>query len=220
MTVVTRMIRLILELRQQGITDARVLSALERVPRDQFLPRAFLHQAYQNVAVSIGHGQTLSQPLVVARMTEALELTERHKVLEIGTGSGFHTAVIARLCRRVYTIERHRALLREAEGRLTRLRLHNVTTRLGDGMLGWPEQAPFDRIIVTAAATEPPRAILDQLNVGGILILPIGACGRDQQSLRVRRVDDRFDSEILSTVRFVPLVPGGDHVAEKRRQSA
>lgn len=220
MTVVTRMIRLILELRQHGITDAKVLSALERVPRDQFLPRAFVHQAYENVAISIGHGQTLSQPLVVARMTEALELSERLKVLEIGTGSGYHSAVIAQLCRRVYTIERHRALLQAAESRLAALRVRNVTTRLGDGMLGWPAQAPFDRIIVTAAATEAPKPILEQLSVGGVLILPIGARGRDQQLLRVRRNEDGFDSEILSTVRFVPLVPGEGHAPEKRRQLA
>lgn len=208
MTVATRMIRLILELRLAGITDTRVLSALERIPRDRFVPRALQHQAYENIAIPIGHGQTLSQPLVVARMTEALELNDRHKVLEIGTGSGYQTAVLAQLCRRVYSIERHRPLQLNAENRLKRLRLNNVTMRVGDGMLGWKEQAPFDRILVTAAAAEPPEVIFSQLAEGGVLILPLGAQGRDQTLLRVTRRDGKIVTEELSTVRFVPLVSG------------
>ncbi len=208
MTVATRMIRLILELRQAGITDTRVLAALERVPRARFVPRALQHQAYENVPVPIGHGQTLSQPFIVARMTEALDLNDRHKVLEIGTGSGYQTSVLAQLCRRVYTIERHGALMAAAETRLRAQKLHNVTTRVGDGMLGWPEQAPFDRILVTAAAAEPPQVILSQLASGGILILPLGAPGREQTLLRVQHTEHGMISEELSPVRFVPLVPG------------
>src|SRR6202040_2812840 len=152
----TKKVRLIMELRALGVTDTRVLGAIERVPREAFLPDTFRDRAYENVALPVGHGQTISQPLVVAHMTEALEVGERHKVLEIGTGSGYQTAVLARLCRRVFTIERHRALLKEAEKRGAELRLHNVTSRFGDGTKGWPEQAPFDRIIVTAAAPELP----------------------------------------------------------------
>ncbi len=208
MSVATRIIRQILELRQSGITDTRVLSAIERVPRARFVPEALSHQAFENVAIPIGHGQTLSQPLVVAQMTEALEVDPRMRVLEIGTGSGYHTAVLAQLCRRVYTIERHRPLMVQAENRLRELRMHNVTTKVGDGMLGWPEQAPFDRIIVAAAAPEPPAAILAQLAVGGILVLPIGVQGREQSLMRVWRRGQGFDSEWLSQVRFVPLVSG------------
>ena len=208
MSVATRTIRQILELRQGGITDTRVLSAIERVPRARFVPAALAHQAFENVAVSIGHGQTLSRPLVVAQMTEALEVGPRMKVLEIGTGSGYHTAVLAQLCRRVYTIERHRPLMVQAENRLRELRLHNVTTKVGDGMHGWPDQAPFDRIIVSAAAPEPPAPILAQLAVGGILVLPVGTQGREQSLMRVQRREQGFESEWLSQVRFVPLVAG------------
>ncbi len=208
MSVATRTIRQILELRQSGITDTRVLSAIERVPRARFVPEALAHQAFENVAIPIGHGQTLSRPQVVAQMTEALEVGPRMKVLEIGTGSGYHTAVLAQLCRRVYTIERHRPLMVQAENRLRELRQHNVTTKVGDGMLGWPEQAPFDRIIVTAAAPEPPAPILAQLAVGGILVLPVGTQGREQSLMRVQRREQGFESEWLSQVRFVPLVAG------------
>ena len=206
MSVATRTIRQILELRQGGITNVRVLSAIERVPRNRFIPEALVHQAFENVAIPIGHGQTLSQPLVVAQMLEALEVGPHMKVLEVGTGSGYQTAVLAQLCRRVYTIERHRPLMVQAENRLRELRLHNVTTRVGDGVLGWPEQAPFDRIVVAAAAPEPPESILAQLSVGGILVLPIGAQGREQSLMRVRRREQGFESEWLSQVRFVPLV--------------
>lgn len=206
MSVATRTIRQILELRQGGITNVRVLSAIERVPRNRFVPEALAHQAFENVAIPIGHGQTLSQPLVVAQMLEALEMGPRMKVLEVGTGSGYQTAVLAQLCRRVYTIERHRPLMVQAENRLRELRLHNVTTRVGDGVLGWPEQAPFDRIVVAAAAPEPPESILAQLSVGGILVVPIGAQGREQSLMRVQRREQGFESEWLSQVRFVPLV--------------
>jgi protein-L-isoaspartate(D-aspartate) O-methyltransferase len=203
-----KVLRLLMELRGSGITDARVLGAIERVPRELFVPATFRDQAYENVALPIGQGQTISQPLVVALMTEALDVGERHKVLEIGTGSGYQAAVLARLCRRVFTLERHRGLLKEAEKRFAELKLHNVTTRFGDGTKGWPEQAPFDRIIVTAAAAEIPGALLDCLAAGGVLVAPVGEGHRDQELLRVRRGEGGFQREPLGPVRFVPLVAG------------
>ena len=202
------MVRLLMELRGLGITDARVLGALERVPRDLFVPAAFREQAWENVALPIGHAQTISQPLVVALMTEALEVGERHKVLEIGTGSGYQAAVLAKLCRRVFTIERHRGLLREAEKRFAELKLHNITTRFGDGSKGWPEQQPFDRIMVTAAAPAVPQVLIDSLAEGGILVVPVGEERRDQQLVRIIRTPEGIVTEDLGPVRFVPLVEG------------
>jgi protein-L-isoaspartate(D-aspartate) O-methyltransferase len=200
--------KLILELRRQGISDMRVLGAIERVPREFFVPLAFRERAYENVALPIGHGQTISQPYVVALMTEALELTERHIVLEIGTGSGYQAAVLARLARRVFTIERHRAMLKIAEERFKELRLNNVTCRFGDGTKGWPEQRKFDRIIVTAAATAVPDALFESLGEDGILVAPVGEEKRDQMLTRVRRTLGGFTAEALGVVRFVPLVAG------------
>lgn len=157
----TRVIQLLMELRKQGIGDTRVLAAMERVPRELFVAEQFLKHAYDNIALPITQGQTISQPYVVAYMTEALKLTDRMKVLEIGTGSGYQAAVLARLCRRLYTIDRYRSLVQGAEKQFRALDLHNISTRVGDGMKGWPEQAPFDRIIVTAAGEDtagPGRA--------------------------------------------------------------
>ena len=199
--------RLIMELRGE-VSDMNVLAAIERTPRELFVPPAFEDQAYDNVALPIGNGQTISQPLVVALMTQALALNERHKVLEIGTGSGYQAAVLARLCRRVFTIERHRYLLREAEKRFAQLRLNNITVRWGDGTKGWPEQAPFDRILVTAAAPDVPGQLIESLVDGGILVAPVGEERRDQKLLRVQRAGDRFDIEDLGAVRFVPLIEG------------
>ncbi len=204
----TKKVRLIMELRALGITDARVLGAIERVPREAFLPDTFRDRAYENVALPVGHGQTISQPLVVAHMTEALEVGPRHKVLEIGTGSGYQAAVLAKLCRRVFTIERYRDLLKQAEERFAALRIHNITTRHGDGYKGWPEQSPFDRIIVTAAAAEVPPLLKQSLVDGGIMVIPVGEERRDQQLLRIRRKGDEFITEDLGAVRFVPLVVG------------
>lgn len=209
MTIAARKIRLIMQLRSTGINDTAVLSAIERIPREAFVPDSFRDQAYEDVALPIGQGQTLSQPQVVATMTQALRANRRLKVLEIGTGSGYQAAVLAQLCRRLYTIERHRELLAVAEERFTALRLHNITCRAGDGSKGWPEQAPFTRIIVTAAALEMPAALLDQLSPGGILIAPIGRPGALQDLVRVIRHETGFDEESLGQVRFVPLVEGG-----------
>ncbi|MBM3559889.1 MAG: protein-L-isoaspartate(D-aspartate) O-methyltransferase [Alphaproteobacteria bacterium] len=201
--------RLVLHLRGQGITDTDVLAAIERVPRDLFVPDAFKDQAWEDMALPIGHGQTLSQPYVVARMAEALQLDPRHKVLEVGTGSGYHAAVLAQLCRRVYTIERHRPLSVEAERRFKALRLYNITVLVGDGMKGWPQQAPFDRISVTAAAVEPPPALLEQLGAGGVMVMPVGGHDGTQDLMRYRRgPDGDIADEKLLAVRFVPLLPG------------
>ena len=147
-----RAMQLVLELLQNGITDEKVVKVMESLPRDLFVPQTFQKSAYENLALPIGYHQTISQPHVVALMTQSLELTDRCKVLEIGTGSGYQAAVLSPLCRRLYTIERHKGLLVEAEKRFATLRLHNITTKFGDGSKGWVEQAPFDRIIVTAAA--------------------------------------------------------------------
>jgi protein-L-isoaspartate(D-aspartate) O-methyltransferase len=206
--LIQKKLRLLMELRRAGIGDARVLGAIERTPREKFVPLSFEDRAYENVALPIGNGQTVSQPYVVALMTEKLELGERQTVLEIGTGSGYQTAVLASLCRRVFSIERHRELLRDAERRFEELRLRNIVCRFGDGTKGWPEQAPYDRVIVTAAAPEVPSTLIDGLAPGGVLVAPVGEDHRDQQLVRIRRNDDRFSTEDLGLVRFVPLVAG------------
>ncbi|MCG8693570.1 MAG: protein-L-isoaspartate(D-aspartate) O-methyltransferase [Minwuiales bacterium] len=205
----SRKIRLLMELRRQGIADTNVLSAVERVPRELFVQEAFLDQAYENIALPIKHGQTISQPYVVAFMTEALKVGPRMKVLEVGTGSGYQAAILSLLCRRVYTVERYRVLLKEAEERFAEMRLTNITSRVADGYKGWPEQAPFDRIIVTAAAPEMPPVLVEQLAPGGIMVLPVGRSTTDQQIVRVTKNEDgSIETEKLMAVRFVPLVDG------------
>ncbi|BCW89281.1 Protein-L-isoaspartate O-methyltransferase [Alphaproteobacteria bacterium SO-S41] len=202
------LIKLIMELRGQGVTDARVLDALERVPRAAFVSEAQRSQAYENKPLPIGLGQTISQPFIVGLMTHALKLGERMKVLEIGTGSGYQAAVLAKLSLRVYTMERHRDLMREAELRFKKLGLSNIVTAHGDGYLGWPEQAPFDRIIVTAAAPELPDRLIDQLKIGGILVCPVGPAGATQVLLRVTKQDAGKEVENLGFVAFVPMLQG------------
>jgi len=201
-------IRLIMELRRAGVVDTRVLSAIERTPRELFCLPQFRDRAYEDTALPIAHDQTLSQPSVVALMTQALDVQPRQKVLEIGTGSGYQAAILAFLCRRLYTIERHKPLLVDAEARFKQLRLNNVVTRHGDGWSGWPEQAPFDRIMVTAAPDAVPQALLDQLALGGILVIPVGREARGQELLRVRRTETGYETETMLAVRFVPLVHG------------
>lgn len=206
-------IRLIMELRGQGVTDADVLSAIERVSREAFVPVHMQDQAWENMALPIGLGQTISQPLVVALMTQSLQLSDRDKVLEIGTGCGYQAAVLTHLCRRVYTIERHRALLRGAEGRFENLKLRNITAIAADGMKGWPTIAgnnpePFDKIIVTAAAREkPPQALLDQLHVGGRMIVPVGEAGEQMLKLYRKESAEAYSVKDILPVRFVPLLP-------------
>ncbi len=201
------MMQLILQLRQNNVSP-KVIEAMEKVPRDLFVPEAFRDRAFENAALPIGHHQTISQPLVVALMTEALELNDRCKVLEIGTGSGYQAAVLAPLCRRLYTIERHKPLVVQAEERFKRLRIHNITAKFGDGSKGWPEQAPFDRIIVTAAAVDIPPVLVAQLAVGGIMVAPIGDDQHDQRLLKVVRTLEGSEISDLGWVRFVPFVEG------------
>ncbi len=197
-----------MKLRKNGIVDTNVLSSIERIAREVFIPPTFHDQAYEDTALPIGLGQTISQPMVVASMTQALQLNDRHKVLEVGTGSGYQAAILSRLCRRVYSIERHEPLLRRAEEKFQELRLHNITTKLGDGMKGWIEQKPFDRIIVTAAARETaPPDLLDQLAIGGVLIIPMGRDKSSQFIYRITRTEEGYESEQMMPVRFVPLLP-------------
>ena len=202
-----RRARLALALRQGGVTDPAVLAVMEHIPRDQFVLPAFADQAWDDTPLPIESGQTISQPLVVARMTAALALNDRHKVLEIGTGSGYQTAILARLARRVYSIERYKTLLDNALVRLADLGLRNVVGRHGDGGLGWPEQAPFDRIIVTAACAEPPHALLDQLKDGGICVAPV-TYDQSTHLCVFRRMDRAIDVETLGDAPFVPLLQG------------
>jgi protein-L-isoaspartate(D-aspartate) O-methyltransferase len=207
MSIEARKIRLVMHLRKSGIGDMDVLSAIERIPRERFVPPSFMDKAYEDMALPIGLGQTISQPLVVASMTQALQLKKTHKVLEVGTGSGYQTAILAMLSPRVYTIELLRELQIEAEKVLTELRLTNVTAKSGNGMKGWIEQAPFDRIIVTAAASrEPPPILIDQLSVGGIMIAPIAADPINQVVAEFTRTETGIDRRDLFPVRFVPLV--------------
>jgi len=208
MTPDSRKIRMILELRSGGVMDKRVLSAMERIPRDTFVPEAFRDSAYQNMALPIGHHQTISQPQVVGLMSQALEVEPRMKVLEIGTGCGYQSAVLARLCRRLYSIEVHRELQAMAEARFEELGITNVTVKTGDGSLGWPEQAPFERIIITAAAADIPPVLAGQLSDNGIMVLPIGHNENDQRLIRVRRTGGGFETEDMGPVRFVTMVEG------------
>ena len=205
----TRKIRLIMHLRNMGITDMDVLKAMERVPREAFVPPAMHDQAYEDTALPIGRGQTISQPYVVAAMTQALELSDRDKVLEIGTGSGYQTCILSHLCRRVYSIERHKPLLGRAEEMFKTLKLTNITAVAADGMKGWPEQHPFDKIICTAAAPggKPPQALLDQLKVGGILVVPVAVNGHQVLRRYKKEGEDTFAVKDLFDVRFVPLLP-------------
>ena len=203
-----QLMRLIFSLRTHGVTDARVLGAIEATPRNLFVDRAFRDRAWDDIALPIACGQTISQPSVVGVMTQALAPTPRCKVLEIGAGSGYQTAVLSRLARRVYAIERHRPLAREASARCAALDLANVSIVAGDGALGWPDQAPFDRIMVTAAAEDPPAILLRQLREGGVMVLPVGQSDDVQQLLRIVKTPEGLHYEELMPVRFVPLLEG------------
>ena len=199
--------RLTMTLRGMGVVDSDVLSAIEQVPREYFVPAALRDHAYENASLPIAMEQTISQPYVVARMTAALALTGRERVLEIGTGSGYQAAILSFLCRRVYSIERLRPLLVEAETQFRRLRITNITTKVGDGARGWPEGAPFDRIILTCAPASIPAALLNQLKTGGIMVAPEGR-DRSQTLVTVRRTETGYEKEELLPVKFVPLVGG------------
>lgn len=200
--------RLILGLRSQGVTDPRVLAAMESIDRALFVHPRFLDQAWDDQALPIDCAQTISQPFIVGLMTQALQVEPRHRVLEIGTGSGYQCAVLSKLARYVYTVERYKSLLKEAEARLKALGVENVITRHGDGGLGWPEQAPFDRIMVTAASPHEPRDLLAQLKPGGILVAPVGKSSVQMLNRYTAEEDGTYRRESLCEVRFVPLVEG------------
>lgn len=203
-----RMQTLLKQLVEQGIRDERVLQAIASVPRELFVDEALSHQAYDNIALPIGAGQTISQPYTVAKMTELLKLTPKSKVLEIGTGSGYQTAVLAHLSNHVYSVERIKSLQWQAKRRLKQLDLHNVSTRHGDGWEGWPVRGPFDAIIVTAAPDEIPHFLMEQLADGGRLVLPVGEQRQSQLLQLVQRYADKFIVDTIEMVRFVPLVKG------------
>lgn len=203
-----RILLLIQQLMRQGIRDEAVLKAMAAVPRECFIDEAMSHKAYDNTALPIGLGQTISQPYTVARMTELLTLQAASRVLEIGTGSGYQTAVLAHLVPHVYSVERIKSLQWQAKRRLKQLDLHNVSTRHGDGWQGWASRAPFDAIIVTAAAPAVPSALLAQLADGGRLVLPVGESVDSQFLQRIQRRGDEYLVESIEPVRFVPLVSG------------
>jgi protein-L-isoaspartate(D-aspartate) O-methyltransferase len=189
-----------------GIRDQAVLDAIARTPRECFVSQAMIHQAYDNNALPIGNGQTISQPYIVAKMTELLELKAKTKVLEIGTGSGYQTAVLAQLVDKVFSVERIKSLQWDAKRRLKQLDIYNVATKHGDGWQGWEAKGPFDAIIVTAAAASVPNALISQLTEGGRLVIPVGE--EEQQLLKITRKGDSFDTEVVELVRFVPLIAG------------
>ena len=198
---------LIMQLRSQSITDKSILSAVEKVPREKFVPESLRQHAYENASLPIAGNQTISQPYVVARMTQELALKQSDRVLEIGTGSGYQTAILSFLARRIYTVERIRPLLVSAENQLKALKISNVLLRHADGHLGWPEAAPFEKIIVTCQIKNIPETLKAQLKDGGILVAPVGEAGKEIL-LKVTRNGDQFKMEELMAVRFVPMVAG------------
>ena len=200
-------INLILQLRKHGVTNHRVLSILEKVPREQFIDKGLFYKAYQNNALPIDCNQTISQPAVVAKMTELLEPKKSFKVLEIGTGSGYQTAILSKLFKRIYSIERHKILLEKAKKILSNLKINNVVFYYGDGMKGWPAKFSFERIIITAVSKNLPIKIINQLSDGGILVLPL-KYENDQYITKVIKKNRKLYFKKYWKVRFVPLVSG------------
>lgn len=197
---------LLIQLRHQGIKDEGILAAIAKVPRERFVDEALSHKAYENIPLPIGFSQTISQPYIVARMTELLTLSPSDHVLEIGTGSGYQTAILAHLVARVFSVERIKGLQWNAKRRLKQVDLHNISTRHGDGWMGWSSKGPFDGIIVTAAPAELPLVLLEQLKDGGRMVLPVG---EKKQMLKViKRQGNDFHATTVESVRFVPLIPG------------
>ena len=206
--IAERKMQFLYALRSRGVTDARVLSAMEKIDRGAFVRGHFASRAYEDMPLPIACGQTISQPSVVGLMTQALKINPRDKVLEVGTGSGYQAAILSQLARRVYTVDRHRRLVAEAAEIFRQMDLTNITALTADGSFGLPDQAPFDRILVTAAAEDPPGPLLAQLKPGGIMVLPVGQSDTVQSLIRVTRGEDGFDYEELLPVRFVPLMEG------------
>lgn len=203
-----RKMQFLFALRSRGVTDPAVLTAMERIDRGRFVRGLFFERAYEDTPLPIACGQTISQPSVVGLMTQALQVSPRDKVLEVGTGSGYQAAILSLLARRVYTVDRHKRLVREAREIFEALDLVNITAFTSDGSFGLPDQAPFDRIIVTAAAEDPPGPLLAQLKIGGIMVLPVGQSDAVQSLIRVRRTETGFDYDEMRPVRFVPLIEG------------
>ena len=206
--IAERQMQFLYTLRSRGVTDSRVLGAMEQIDRGPFVKGLFAERAYEDTPLPIACGQTISQPSIVGLMTQALNVTPRDKVLEVGTGSGYQAAILAKLSRRVYTVDRHRRLVRDAREVFAAMDLSNVTALTGDGSFGLPEQAPFERIIVTAAAEDPPGPLLAQLKIGGIMVVPVGQSDAVQRLIRVRKTEDGLDYDELRDVRFVPLLEG------------
>jgi protein-L-isoaspartate(D-aspartate) O-methyltransferase len=203
-----RKMQFMFALRSRGVTEARVLSAMEKVDRGTFVRGHFAGRAYEDMPLPIACGQTISQPSVVGLMTQALRVSPRDKVLEVGTGSGYQAAILSQLARRVYTVDRHKRLVVQASEVFRQMDLTNITAVTADGSFGLPDQAPFDRILVTAAAEDPPGPLLAQLKTGGIMVLPVGQSDAVQSLIRVTRGEDGLDYEEILPVRFVPLVEG------------
>ena len=199
-------IRLLMQFRRMGITDTRLLAAFEQTPREDFVPDHLHDQAYVDAEIPIEAGQNISPPSMVAWMSWMLEVAPRHRVLEIGTGSGYQAAILARLCRRVYTVELHRALMLSARTRFESMGLTNITAMLGDGRKGWPEAAPYDRILVTAAAPNVPAVLLEQLVEGGVMLIPVGEAAGGQILLRISKRDGVLETQHLMPVHFLPLM--------------
>ncbi len=206
--IAERKMQFLYALRSKGVTDQKVLHAMEKVDRGPFVRGLFSERAYEDMPLPIACGQTISQPSVVGLMTQALEVSPRDKVLEVGTGSGYQAAILSQLARRVYTVDRHRRLVREASTIFRNMDFTNITAMTADGSFGLPEQAPFDRIIVTAAAEDPPGPLLAQLKIGGIMVVPVGQSDAVQHLIKVRRSEDGLEYQELRPVRFVPLLEG------------
>jgi len=199
--------QLIMKLRAKAIMDPAILAAIERVPREAFLPRALRPHAYENASLPIAYGQTISQPFVIATALIALAIEARHRVLEIGTGTGYQACVLSYLARRVYSIERLRPLFVDAEARIKSLRITNVTMRHSDGSKGWPEAGPYDRIITACQSDEVPTALLDQLKEGGLFVGPIGKAG-EERLMRIKKLATGYEQDTIMDVRFVPMLKG------------
>ena len=195
-------------LRSSGVTNKRVLTAMEIIDRRNYVSDTFADNAYEDTPLPIGCGQTISQPSIVAIMTEALDVQPRDKVLEIGTGSGYQAAILSRLARRIYTIDRHSILVQAARNVFKEQDIPNITTFTADGSRGLPDQAPFDRIIVTAASEDPPSTLLDQLRLGGIMVLPVGQSDSMQRLVKIKKTENGLEYHELRSVRFVPLLEG------------
>ena len=203
-----KILQFIFDLRKAGVTNSIILSIMEKIPREYFVSNAFKLRAYENMPIPLLYGQTISQPSIVGIMTQALDLNKKCKVLEVGTGSGYQTAVLAKMARRIYTIERIHKLSTKAEILLKDLNINNVTFIKGDGTLGFKSQMPFDRIIVTAASEDLPNFLIKQLKPNGIMVLPVGQSDDIQKIIKIKKNDDKLEYKELLDVRFVPLIEG------------